>query len=785
MKNLILTVCIITTANVFAQKQNLIKNSGFEYGSKNWSKYKKGYQISKENPYRGGKCLLLTRNARSSKWDDANGATCDVVFKKPQYGSFLFSTYYKMDCDAGGPSWVNFEITYADGTSANYDKIALYASPDWKNVKYIISPGNLPITRIQVQLTFRGSGKIAFDEISLCPLSKGVNFNFKHLNIVQPVFGDSGIVVNGAVNNYAKWKIILSADGKTIKKYETEGMFCQWLYDIRLSKNFMLEVYAQDKFGKSSLKSFFQISPSTLPNKKYCVWEVDSMEKVMPKSLPGKIKSNISCNIELAKNETEGIQLALRRQPGADIGNVKVEISDLYDTKTKEKIPSSAIKCFQVAYVKVGKTKAHPKAPEQAHPGWFPEALLPIHSLRVNDNNTMSIWLNVTTSAKTVPGLYHGTVTLSPENGKTTQIPFKVKVWNFTLPAKSSLKTLFGINYSDIFAKYGPKIGRKMQQKYAEYVMSFRIQPSPLNQQEMVNPYIFKNIVDKINVIAVGLPLRRKKFKKEQAFQIISQMSDNIAKTKECNLYKDAVYYAFDEFRESDKNNVRISFAEVKRHYPRLPTMATSIAVPIDVKALQDLNIDWLCPMFDYYNKAKAKAVREADPFKQIWSYISIGPGYPYINFLLEYPLIECRLWGWQSYQQEFDGFLYWGLNQYGQGDCKTQAENLISPADGIYLKWSQTTHAMGKKFDWLNGDGRVLFYGQEGPIGSIRMENFRDSLEDYEYLVLAKQFLGAEAAMDFAEKITTSLVKFSRSSSRLRQVRRDLAKKLENISSH
>ncbi|MDD5134990.1 MAG: DUF4091 domain-containing protein [Phycisphaerae bacterium] len=686
-----------------------------------------------------------------------------------------------MDNNNEGSPKVNFGVFYADGTSDWHNNMILNVSKDWEYREYVIPPGTAPITRVQLVLMFRGVGKVALDEFSLRPGPKSPDLAFDYLTITQPVFGDRGIAVSGLVNAVAKWKLALSEDGKELAKQETEGRLVQWFCDRPITKPLVLEITAHDKFGTESLKRIFKIAPASSANRKYCVWPVDSMEKVMPETLPSVANvAPLLCSIELARNETEGIQLAIRRQPGTDIGDVKIEVSDLLDSKTMHTIPASAVKWFEVGYLKVAKTEPHPKAPTLARPGWFPEALLPMKSLQVKDDNTMSLWLNVSTMPETKPGLYQGTVTLTPDKAEPTKVTLLVKVWDFSLPKEPSLKTAFDLNYADILAKYGAEKGKEMPQKFAEYVVAHRIPPQVLYGTRPMDLDILKNVVDDINIISLGASLEGKKFTKNEVDRQILLMDDHFAKAKALGLYRKGFYYAFDEFMENSKPDVKLVFGEMKRLHPEILTMCTTTTVSIDAKALKELNIDILCLMLNYYDKTKAKILRKQDPARQVWGYISFQPGYPYIHFKLESPLIESRLFSWQCYQQELDGFLSWGLNQYWQAGCTKQAQKLVDPDSGVYLEWNMATNPPGVIFDNLNGDGKVLLYGKDGPIGSIRFENFRDSMEDYEYLNLAKLKLGEKAAMAFAERITKSFTEFSRDPVLLRQVRRELAAVLE-----
>ena len=40
------------------------------------------------------------------------------------------------------------------------------------------------------------------------------------------------------------------------------------------------------------------------------------------------------------------------------------------------------------------------------------------------------------------------------------------------------------------------------------------------------------------------------------------------------------------------------------------------------------------------------------------------------------------------------------------------------------------------------NGNGSLYYPGEDGPVGSIRLEAVRDGLEDYEYFVVLREYL-------------------------------------------
>ena len=81
---------------------------------------------------------------------------------------------------------------------------------------------------------------------------------------------------------------------------------------------------------------------------------------------------------------------------------------------------------------------------------------------------------------------------------------------------------------------------------------------------------------------------------------------------------------------------------------------------------------------------------------------------------------------------------------------------------------------------DNIHGDGRLLVYGVDGPLGTIRLENMRDSMEDYEYLKLYETRFGREAALRLCRTVSPEKTRFSRDPRLLREVRQRLAEALQ-----
>lgn len=101
-------------------------------------------------------------------------------------------------------------------------------------------------------------------------------------------------------------------------------------------------------------------------------------------------------------------------------------------------------------------------------------------------------------------------------------------------------------------------------------------------------------------------------------------------------------------------------------------------------------------------------------------------------------------------------GLLYW-QTVYWHGNFPKAAGEPRYPA----VPWNMEQTATYREFK-VNGDGWLLYPGPKGePLSSVRLENIRDGIEDYEYLALLRERVAdvrkrkgvAKSLMDAAER--------------------------------
>ncbi len=111
--------------------------------------------------------------------------------------------------------------------------------------------------------------------------------------------------------------------------------------------------------------------------------------------------------------------------------------------------------------------------------------------------------------------------------------------------------------------------------------------------------------------------------------------------------------------------------------------------------------------------------------------YVCCGPAFP--NTFVHSPLVESRMLPWLAVQGGFDGFLRWSYND-----------------------WSDDPYAHPEYGRWPTGDVFLVYPGEKGPISSLRWEQLREGIQDYQLAMIASANLRTpEEMVDYEQAIT------------------------------
>jgi hypothetical protein len=364
----------------------------------------------------------------------------------------------------------------------------------------------------------------------------------------------------------------------------------------------------------------------------------------------------------------------------------------------------------------------------------------------------------------------------------------RADVYGFALPARGHLKTAFSLLDGFLKKVYGPAALPKVRRQYADFLQKHRLNPddiyrgSPPDIEDLrhyrdqgLNTFNVMNLVRQRDETWVA-NMPKEAYTPAFRDKLVERLEPTMAKLRKHGLVDNKPYvYAFDELNEDFFPVVRDVFGTVKKSYPELHTLTTARIPPLP-EFMKDLDVDWLVPLTPLYDPVQADRCRAAG--LEVWSYVCCVPVYPYANWMANFPLIESRVISWQAFHQKMDGLLYWGLNIWD----REHNDRPLDPASGPLLDWSITSASFTGP---LHGDGRLLYAGKDGPIGSIRLANIRDGLEDYEYLwLLGQKTSDVEAAREACLPVTESLTCFTRDPEVLYERREAIARAIMSHSS-
>ncbi|MGQ9791955.1 MAG: glycoside hydrolase domain-containing protein [Armatimonadota bacterium] len=540
----------------------------------------------------------------------------------------------------------------------------------------------------------------------------------------------------------------------------------------------------------------------------------------------GKASSGIL--VEAARGEYEPAQLVLRaREPNTILQSVS--ISDLKGAKTH--ISASQVKLFEVAAVRVENP-----SDSLGTPGDYPDPLPPLATpLPLPAEANQAIWILVHVPESAQAGTYTGTIKLRTSCGVLT-LPLKVRVFDFTLPAKTHLRSGFGIDAGLIERYHHLQTDEQKRTVWDMYMRSFaehRIAPyafytyNPIHvrfegegankkvivdftefdkaAQRYLDEMGFNAFLLYIQGLGGGTFYERYEgefggFKAgtpeyERLFgDYLRQIESHL---REKGWLEKAYVYWFDEPEPRDYDFVIEGMQRIKRHAPGIRRLLTEQPEP----PLYG-HVEIWCGLTPEWTKERVAERRKAG--EEVWWYICTGPRAPYIGLFIEHPAVEMRLWSWQSWQYGVQGILIWQTNYWTSPTAFSNS--LQNPWEDPMSYVTGYGVPAGTKQFWGNGDGRFLYPPRrdpnkahspavQPPISSIRWENLRDGVEDYEYFVLLQKQIErvsqhapatllaeAQKLLEVPEHISKDLTHFTTDPRPLLEHRRKIALMIERL---
>jgi hypothetical protein len=228
-------------------------------------------------------------------------------------------------------------------------------------------------------------------------------------------------------------------------------------------------------FGHLSFLILFSISAFSSPTKPSVdVWAIGEGIRINPQTnkayedntiydhdLKGNYRDQSSVwdraqslvHLTAGRNEVVAFQIVLET---AALGDLRVNVSDLRSSKTKNVLPSrSHVEVFREWYVQIRRKTTDETTASAGHTlglGWYPDALVPVSSgggygqpfqipdrlNAVPDQKNQAFWVDIYVPKSAETGLYRGTVQVLGRKFKK-ELKLQLQVRNFTLSDKFHL----------------------------------------------------------------------------------------------------------------------------------------------------------------------------------------------------------------------------------------------------------------------------------------------------------------------------------------------------------
>ncbi|MHC4674465.1 MAG: carbohydrate-binding family 9-like protein [Planctomycetota bacterium] len=461
------------------------------------------------------------------------------------------------------------------------------------------------------------------------------------------------------------------------------------------------------------------------PKAEFGVGLESPMQKVMIRDFPFKGGFDKKYNLSLAQNEHEALQVVIIPFH-KDLQDVVVSV-----TPPKGRFKANRLKTIDTEVSLVGHVEVADDTPyEVEYNGWWPDPLLNFQNkCNVQVGEHVAFWIDVSTQSDTLAGQYDGLINVVAAGCKPISIQLSVNVWNFELPNGTHLRNAFTYHESGVSSFYGNRWNEELAYLYYDLILDHRLNIDNLYRKDSPNIEVLKyGAAHGMSAFNVGSVFRHNPNGQEK--KVLDQY---VSKLKQADLFDSAYVYGYDEVKEDKFPEIHEVFNRIHEQFPGLKTMTTAVDHSFGKDTGLREAVDIWVPLTSWYDLDNARQLRLEG--RDMWWYICVVPVHPYANWFIEYPAIESRLLtGAMSYKYQTGGFLYYMINLW--------TGNHKPITSGPYTNWDPGSFVSKKKGYTANGDGSLLCPGRNGPLSTIRLENIRDGLEDYEYLYLLAELV-------------------------------------------
>ncbi len=447
-------------------------------------------------------------------------------------------------------------------------------------------------------------------------------------------------------------------------------------------------------------------------------------------------------------------------QTKKDLTNVTVKTSQLVKDGGGYIIPDEFVHWNFVGSVRVDENV--PNQPREAlcreAPGMFPDYLSEVEKIDIEGRTYRSVWLTIHVPGSTEPGIYNGQINVQCDQGEQN-LPVQLKVYPYTMPDERHLNVTewFSTGYFQEFHGIKEKYSDEwfdMLKIYAENMVVHRqnIFQVPFSTIEITQ---FENgsldfDFSRFDQIA-GIFFSTGKMDYLETSELVQFDGEGWASTqlklRDFNVKKgesgEEVVLPGEEvvpvLLPAFENHLRRKgwLEKTLLHVKDEPSLHNALAwremsaylhsLAPDLRRIDAIETAYLLdedmievpvPKLDAFRSWYDSFKAWSDDGNELWIYtVGIYQGAWLPNKTIDMPLIESRILHWLNYKYDATGYLHWGWNMWHTGDPFNDV--------GMHV-----------------GDGWHVYPKKDGLMNSLRWEQMRNGIQDYEYFWLLENRL-------------------------------------------
>lgn len=522
-------------------------------------------------------------------------------------------------------------------------------------------------------------------------------------------------------------------------------------------------------------------------------------------------ENNTSVSIFGIRNEVLSGQFVVIARN--DLKSVYVSVSDLKNTATEHVIPARNIETNFVGSIPLADNAGNQphNAVVRKAPASFPDYLMAEKQIDINKGKYQAVWVTVIVPEDASAGNYSGKITVKSNNAEQS-LTLNLEVYPLTMPQKRNLKVTEWYSTGNFEKFHGIKEEYsvewfEMLEKYAENMVAhrqniFRVPANSIIIRKSVTGELqfdfsrFDQIArvfwntGKMDYLETGelATFGEERFASTEVkfkdFRVLDSNGNSIIMSGE-----EVIPY----FLPSLENHLRqkgwldktlFHVKDEPSHHNAVEWIKISKTIhqyAPDLKRIDALctsfvldDIEIAVPKLDALDAGYSVFKKWQEKGNELWFYtVGIFQGSMYPNKTIDMPVIGSRILHWLNYKYDAPGYLHWGWNQW---------------VDNPYSDTGQHT-----------GDGYHVYPEKDGVLNSIRWEQMRNGIQDYECfkmyedkIKILKDSLGSrfswinptQRSKEIASRVVADLVRHSSDPEVLYQAKRDLLNELVDFES-